>query len=694
MKTEVFVFPNSTVGYRVDASRGKLTITSTDVSDDRVGQSIKISSDAFEGLKEAYQLEPYSPVRGFKKTLWSGLEDSTVTLQYAVKVARDFSADYEELIKGASENNFFTKEASPDGPNDIEVLDQMILDVLEALEDPNVKDKESLEAELSDLQEEYRSQTGNYYEEDADREYFRKYMKKTVAGEDDEDNEPDYDSDCFITDERDGYLITCYGKNIGTVDDFDKGMKMIRDWMRSNGFYTAIWHCYERGNIDRIDNKGNVIIASKKTVGYNVEDEMSPEEASLIMQRKKSPPKCPECGKTLGFDRMDVLRCWNEEGCSEYALTADVPQPIDFLPEDFYDTKKKKKKKKTSAKPDGRGEDKIKNRDSLESFDTAPSITPDEEDSSEEPSSDLPDSPPIDSSDDSSDTSNGEFSEETSPEGSDYEDLNKKEIDDVVLPEDFWERLPLEGRDSDIDFTKESGKGNRPEGWKWQADRFLETLQIIDNIPSLDDIEVEATPKGNWTVYWKGSKLCTVNGELLDDETVEEFDLRKVWSKKNDPDVYDEASAVKDAEAYYRGFVNYIPDQEDIISSAADFLSDEIGTDYDDCYDSIVRYLKKKKKKSSFVKEGNDTLQQDELLFAIDQAIRGIDDEYDQIEAEEDWNELLNNELRYIDDGADEEEQAAAVEMINMFLGKHKLPMTINNSFLKGDEIYYEVNKK
>jgi hypothetical protein len=61
-----------------------------------------------------------------------------------------------------------------------------------------------------------------------------------------------------------------------------------------------------------------------------------------------------------------------------------------------------------------------------------------------------------------------------------------------------------------------------------KAAEFLDTIQISNNkIKDLRDITVSATPKGNWEVFYKGKKLTTVNGKLLDDRTIMKYHLEK-----------------------------------------------------------------------------------------------------------------------------------------------------------------------
>ena len=61
-----------------------------------------------------------------------------------------------------------------------------------------------------------------------------------------------------------------------------------------------------------------------------------------------------------------------------------------------------------------------------------------------------------------------------------------------------------------------------------KAVEFLDTIQVSNNkIKDLRDITVSATPKGNWEVFYKGKKLTTVNGKLLDDRTIMKYHLEK-----------------------------------------------------------------------------------------------------------------------------------------------------------------------
>jgi hypothetical protein len=59
-----------------------------------------------------------------------------------------------------------------------------------------------------------------------------------------------------------------------------------------------------------------------------------------------------------------------------------------------------------------------------------------------------------------------------------------------------------------------------------KAKRFLDTIQVVDSsIKDLKNITVDATPRGNWTVYHKGKVLTTINGKLLDDSTIMKYGM-------------------------------------------------------------------------------------------------------------------------------------------------------------------------
>lgn len=58
-----------------------------------------------------------------------------------------------------------------------------------------------------------------------------------------------------------------------------------------------------------------------------------------------------------------------------------------------------------------------------------------------------------------------------------------------------------------------------------RVQKFLDTIRIADNNIQLEDVTVQATPKGHWEVFRNGKKLMVVAHYLLDDETIRKYNL-------------------------------------------------------------------------------------------------------------------------------------------------------------------------
>jgi hypothetical protein len=59
-----------------------------------------------------------------------------------------------------------------------------------------------------------------------------------------------------------------------------------------------------------------------------------------------------------------------------------------------------------------------------------------------------------------------------------------------------------------------------------KAAKFLDAIQLQDRgIKDLKHITVDATPQGNWSVYYKNKRLGTINGKMLDDDTIRKYGL-------------------------------------------------------------------------------------------------------------------------------------------------------------------------
>lgn len=54
---------------------------------------------------------------------------------------------------------------------------------------------------------------------------------------------------------------------------------------------------------------------------------------------------------------------------------------------------------------------------------------------------------------------------------------------------------------------------------------FMDTIKIHDGKIKPEEITVSSTPKGNWEVYRNGKKLCIVNGNLLNQEVIDKYEL-------------------------------------------------------------------------------------------------------------------------------------------------------------------------
>ena len=66
------------------------------------------------------------------------------------------------------------------------------------------------------------------------------------------------------------------------------------------------------------------------------------------------------------------------------------------------------------------------------------------------------------------------------------------------------------------------------EGLDPKAQKFLDAIQVIDrDIKDLKNITVDATPQGNWSVYFKGKRMGTINGKVLDDSTIMKYGLEE-----------------------------------------------------------------------------------------------------------------------------------------------------------------------
>jgi len=68
-----------------------------------------------------------------------------------------------------------------------------------------------------------------------------------------------------------------------------------------------------------------------------------------------------------------------------------------------------------------------------------------------------------------------------------------------------------------------------------KAEKFLDAIQVNDrSIKDLKNITVDATPQGNWSVYYKGKRMFTLNGKMLDDKTIMKYGLEHMDESINE----------------------------------------------------------------------------------------------------------------------------------------------------------------
>lgn len=81
-----------------------------------------------------------------------------------------------------------------------------------------------------------------------------KNLAEKVLKEDDGEQYEQQEDDCFITDVvRGGYDVSCGGKFISHVDEYDDAIKTIKDWQEKNKWYPNVWFVDDHGGINAIN---------------------------------------------------------------------------------------------------------------------------------------------------------------------------------------------------------------------------------------------------------------------------------------------------------------------------------------------------------------------------------------------------------------------------------------------------------
>jgi len=79
------------------------------------------------------------------------------------------------------------------------------------------------------------------------------------------------------------------------------------------------------------------------------------------------------------------------------------------------------------------------------------------------------------------------------------------------------------------------------ENLDYQIIRLLDLVHTCDNSIKLEDITVDATPNGNWAIYDKGKRICSIKGSLLSDDIITKYNLEN----HNDDSIITEADDEK-----------------------------------------------------------------------------------------------------------------------------------------------------
>ena len=85
------------------------------------------------------------------------------------------------------------------------------------------------------------------------------YEKKKIYEENESQDEPDDENDCFISSNGFKYSVSCVGKFIGEFVEMDDALKAVKTWKDSNKWYPNTWFISDHGNYSLIDDSGNIL---------------------------------------------------------------------------------------------------------------------------------------------------------------------------------------------------------------------------------------------------------------------------------------------------------------------------------------------------------------------------------------------------------------------------------------------------
>jgi hypothetical protein len=89
----------------------------------------------------------------------------------------------------------------------------------------------------------------------------RKHLEGTVNGEYEQPSEEELREDAVvISDQRGrGYTVMVGREAVARVADWDEAVRAANAWMKRNQYWPNLYYINERGNIDLLDQNGNIL---------------------------------------------------------------------------------------------------------------------------------------------------------------------------------------------------------------------------------------------------------------------------------------------------------------------------------------------------------------------------------------------------------------------------------------------------
>jgi len=84
---------------------------------------------------------------------------------------------------------------------------------------------------------------------------FKEFVNENIQEED----QPQYDDDCFVTSNGNELSVCCGGKFLGKFIEDEDAYVAVKKWKEENKFYPNTWYVSDHGNISLVDDDGNFI---------------------------------------------------------------------------------------------------------------------------------------------------------------------------------------------------------------------------------------------------------------------------------------------------------------------------------------------------------------------------------------------------------------------------------------------------